>query len=140
MKSVVVNGEDFTNTPLDLGGLATLSNVAIIVTNRLTTVSGQVNDAGAQPVRDSVVVLVPSETYEPGVMVRRVRAVRAGPEGMFTTQGMMPGRYVAVAVEALEEGRQFSPEFQQHARRLGREFTLREGETRVLDLRLTPDL
>jgi hypothetical protein len=53
---------------------------------------------------------------------------------------MMPGRYVAVAVEALEEGRQFSPEFQQQARRVGQEFTLREGESRALNLRLTPDL
>ena len=140
MKSVVVNGDDVTGAPLDLGDRVTLPNVVITLTNRLTRVSGQVSDARAQPVRDYVAVIVPAETYEVGVMARRVRAIRPGPEATFTTQGVMPGRYLAVAVEGLEDGRQFSPEFQQHVRRLGQEFILREGETATLNLRLTPDL
>ena len=53
---------------------------------------------------------------------------------------MMPGRYVAVAVEALEEGQEFSPEFHRQVRRVGQEFTLREGESSTLNLRLQPDL
>jgi hypothetical protein len=140
MKSVVVDGQDFTNRPFDLGRRAALSNVIITVTNRLTTVSGRVSDARAQPVREYVVVIVPVETYEAGVMTRRVRVVRPGPEGTFTTRGMMPGQYRAVAVEALEDGRQFSPELQQQVRRLGQEFILREGETGTLSLPLAPDL
>jgi hypothetical protein len=87
-----------------------------------------------------VVVIVPVETYEAGVMTRRVRVVRPGPEGTFTERGMMPGQYRAVAVEALEEGRQFSPEVQQQVRRLGQELSLREGETGTLSLPLAPDL
>ena len=140
MKSVVVNGDDVTGAPLDLGDRVTLPNVAITLTNRLTRVSGQVSDARAQPVRDYVAVIVPADTYEVGVMARRVRAIRPGPEATFTTQGVMPGRYLAVAVEGLEDGRQFSPEFQQQVRRLGQEFILREGETATLNLRLTPAL
>ena len=52
----------------------------------------------------------------------------------------MPGRYMAVAVAALEDGRQFAPEFQQQVRRLGQEFSMREGEAETLNLRLAPDL
>jgi hypothetical protein len=140
MKSVVVEGDELIDTPVDLGGRATLSNMVITVTNRLTTVRGQVSDARGLPVRDYVVVMVPAETFDTGIMARRVRAVRPGLDATFTARGLRPGRYLVTAVEALEEGLQFSPEFQQHVRRLGQELSLREGETATLSLRLTPDL
>jgi hypothetical protein len=53
---------------------------------------------------------------------------------------MRPGRYVATAVEALEQGRQFAPEFQEQLRHAGREFTVREGESIALDLALASNL
>ena len=139
-KSVVVDGQDFTHSSLDVRDRATVSNVVVTLTNRLTTLRGQVMDAGAQPTRDYVVVVVPAETYEAPIMNQRVRALRPGPDATFTTRGMMPGRYMAVAVEALEDSRQFAPEFQQQVRRLGQEFSIREGEAATLNLRLTPDL
>ncbi len=139
-KSVVVDGQDFTHSPLDVRDRATVSNVVITLTNRMTTLRGQVIDGRAQPVGDYVVVVVPAETYEPPIMNQRVRALRPGADTTFTTRGMMPGRYMAVAVAALEDGRQFAPEFQQQVRRLGQEFSMREGEAATLNLRLAPDL
>ena len=53
---------------------------------------------------------------------------------------MRPGHYLAAAVEWIEQGRQFEPEFQQRLRRGAREFTVGEGQTLTLDLTLTPDL
>ena len=50
------------------------------------------------------------------------------------------GEKVATAIESIEQGRQYSPEFQQQLRRGAREFTLKEGETVTVDLKLTPDL
>jgi hypothetical protein len=47
---------------------------------------------------------------------------------------------VATAIEALEQGRQFAPEFQQRLRQGAKEFTVREGESVAIDLRLTPDI
>ena len=140
LKSVTIDGQDVTNVPLDLGRRATLADVVVTVTNRLTSISGQALDASGQAVRDYTVVAVPLEPYEPVIANRRVRVLRPGLDGRFATRGMMPGRYVAVAVEALEDGRQFSPEFHQQVRRLGLEFGLREGENTSLTLRMTPGL
>jgi hypothetical protein len=53
---------------------------------------------------------------------------------------MRPGRYLATAIDSLEQGRQFAPEFQEQLRRGGREFSVREGESVTLDLELTPGL
>jgi hypothetical protein len=49
---------------------------------------------------------------------------------------VLPGRYVAAAVEYLEQGRQFAPEFQQLLRRGARELVVGEGQALTLDLTL----
>jgi hypothetical protein len=51
---------------------------------------------------------------------------------------MPPGRYVAVAVEALEQGSEWDPEVQRVLKMAGRRFTLTEGQTLALDLDLLP--
>ena len=140
VKSVVADGSDVSDEVIDLAGRARLSDVTVTLTNRLTTISGQVTDERGQPAPEYVVVIVPFEAYHPGVVSQRVKALRPGPSGTFTTQGMRPGRYVAVAVNALEDGRHFSPELQQQVRRIGQEFTLGEGQAAALNLRLIPDL
>lgn len=140
IKSIVVGGRDITNSLLDLGDRDAVTNVVITATNRVTSITGQVTDARGQIAREYTVVAVPAEAYDAPVVTRRIRVLRPSAEGTFTAQGMMPGRYLAVAVEALEEGRQYAPEFQQQVRRLGQEFTIREGERSTLNLRITPDL
>jgi hypothetical protein len=47
---------------------------------------------------------------------------------------------VATAIESIEQGREFSPEFQEQLRRQAREISLKEGESVTLDLKVTPGL
>jgi hypothetical protein len=90
--------------------------------------------------KDYVVVLLPAEQQEPIVAARWIRTVRPDSNGRDVAVGLRPGRYVAVAVEALEHGRQFAPEFQEQLRRQAREIPPKEGESATLDLKLTPGL
>lgn len=140
LKSVTLDGDDITDVPLDLTDTPSVSGVVIRMTDKLTQISGQVADARGRPVGDYVVVIQPAQTKASLFALRWVRAVRAGTNGRFETRGMPPGRYVATAIEALEQGRQFSPEFQEQLRRGASEFSVSEGESVTIDLRLTPDL
>jgi hypothetical protein len=140
LKSVTIDGEDVTDTPLDLGGKPSLTGVVIRMTDQRTQLSGQVSDARGQVLKDFVVVLLPAEQKEPIVAARWIRTVRPDSNGRYVAVGLRPGRYVAVAVEALEQGRQFAPEFQEQLRRAAREISLKEGESATLDLKLTPGL
>ncbi len=140
IKSVTLEGNDITDEPLELAGKQTISGVVIRLTDKLTQISGRVSDGRGQVLRDYVVVIQPLEVQEPVVAARRIRTARPDTSGRFETRGMRPGRYVATAVEALEQGRQFSPEFREQLRGRGREFSVREGESIALDLALTPDL
>jgi hypothetical protein len=140
LKSITLEGDDITDTPLDLAGRSSLSGVVIRMTDKLTQVAGQVSDAKGQLLKDCVIIVLPAEQKEPIVAARWTRTARPDSSGRFLMRGLRPGRYVATAIETLEQGRQFAPEFQEQLRRAAREFLVREGESITVDLRLTPGL
>jgi hypothetical protein len=140
LKSVTLDGDDITDQPLDVTGRESITGLRVTLTDKVTDISGQVTDARGQAMKDYVVVIQPAEPKEPVIMSRWIRVVRPDISGRFQTRGMRPGRYAATAIESLEQGRQFAPEFQQQLRRGAREFSVREGEAVSLDLRLTEGL
>lgn len=142
LKSVTYDGRNITDEPLDLTGLTNVHDVVITLTDKLTSVSGQVGDGRGQLARDYVVIMLPAEDLPPTVAARRIRTVRPNTEGRFETRGLRPGRYVAAAVEAIDQGQQFAPDFQQRLRSAPgtQTFTIDEGGTATLDLRLVPGL
>jgi hypothetical protein len=140
LKSITIEGEDVTDMPLDLSGKPSLTGVVIRMTDKLTQLAGQVSDARGQLLKDYVIVVLPAEQKEPVIAARWIRTVRPDSNGGYLLRGLRPGRYVATALETIEQGRQFAPEFQEQLRRGAREFSLKEGESVTLDLKLIPGL
>ena len=140
IKSVTLGGDDITDQPVDFSGRESASDLVITMTDKLTDISGVVMDARGQPSTDYVVVIQPAEQKEVTIASRWIRIARPNNDGRFQIRGARPGRYLAAAVESLEQGRQFAPEFQQRLRQGAREFSVREGEAVTMDLKLTPDL
>lgn len=138
VKSVTFDGQDITDVPLDPAGRQTIDGIRITMTDKLTNVSGQVTDAKGSTVPQYVVVVQPADELDPNVVMRYIRTVRPDTNGRFELRALRPGRYVATAIDSLEQGRQASPEFRRQLRRGAREFTIKEGETLSLDLKLTP--
>jgi protocatechuate 3,4-dioxygenase beta subunit len=139
LKSVMVDGRDITDEPLDLTGKASVSDVVITMTDRPAALSGQISD-GRGPLARAVVVIVPADDMATAKAARLTRMLRTNPEGRYQLRGLRPERYLVAALEYLEEGRQFSPEVREQLRKLGREVTLREGEALTLDLTITSGL
>ena len=135
VKSVTFDGRDVTDDGLDLSGRDAVSGVVITMTDEVTAVSGQVRDRDGQPVRNYVVVLLPGDATGAG----RIHTSRPGANGRFEIPRVRPGRYVAAALEWIEQGQQFAPEFQQQLRRGAREITVAEGQSLTLELTLLPN-
>jgi hypothetical protein len=140
VKSITVDGRDVTAEVMDLTGTSAVSGVVITLTDKTSSVTGQVRGRDSQPLRNYVVVLLPRDSMEPAVASRWIRTARAGTNGRFQLPRILPGRYVAAAVDYIEPGQQYAPEFQQRMRRGARELTIGEGQTLTLDLTLTPDI
>ena len=74
--------------------------VDVVLTNRLTLITGTVRDRDDKPARDSHVVVFPKdEALMSRSSFRRMRIERAGPDGRFRVTGLPPGDYLAVAVD-----------------------------------------
>jgi len=75
LKAVLHEGRDMVDLPIELKSGETLSGVQVIVTNRVTTVSGQLADDQGSPVTDGTVIVFASDSDR--WMVEDSRFVRA---------------------------------------------------------------
>ena len=136
LKAVTLDGEDVTDTPLDFSGKGAVRGLRIVLTDKLTTVSGRVIDARGKPLTDYAVVIQPEEAKTGVIATRYLRVLRPDQNGGFRVTGLPPGSYAATAVETFEQGRQFVPEVQARLKARGRTFSIDEGGTAALDLSL----
>ena len=139
VKSVVVDGREIGEGPLELGGRTDITGVRVTVTDRLPELSGRVVDDRKRPLGNYAVVLLRLD----GTSLHpqdRVITRYTSEDGSFTTPRLRPGSYVAGALAELETGIHYSPDFQELLRQHGQRFSLEEGEALRLDLRPTTGL
>lgn len=136
LKSVTLNGEDITDTPIDVGPGQHLTGLRVAITQRIGTLTGTVVDTRKQPVLDATVVLFPSDEARRTFQSRFVRTARPDQQGTFRLTGLPPGSYMAVALQGLEDGQASDPEFLAGMEDLATRLALEEGESRSLTLEL----
>jgi hypothetical protein len=137
LKSVLLNGTDVTDTGVEFKAEEEVTGVQIVVTDRVSEVNGKVTDAKGEPTRDYTVVIFPEDSARWEFPSRYVRAGRADQQGLFKIRALAPDeRYLAVAVDYLEEGEGGDPDFLKEMRDRASKFSLSEGEVKALDLKL----
>jgi hypothetical protein len=135
MKRVLREGIDVTDTPLDFA--TDVDGLEIELTQQLTTVSGGVSDDRGGVALDATVIAFVDDPGKWGPHSRFIESARLDQQGRFTIRGLPPGRYVAIAVGYLEPGEERDPDLLEAWRQGGTPFTLSEGETHALDLKLS---
>jgi protocatechuate 3,4-dioxygenase beta subunit len=135
MTRVLREGADVTDMPLDFS--SDLDDVKIELSDRVTTVSGTVSDERNRVVLDATVVVFADERSKWGAHSRFIQSARPDQQGRFTIRSLPPGKYVAIAVDYLEPGNERDPDLLQEWRPRGTAFTLSQGETRAIELRLS---
>jgi hypothetical protein len=69
---------------------------------------------------------------------RSVRTARSDQEGRFQIRGLPSGEYFACAIDIIEPGQESDPEFLDRIQTLAARFSLAEGESKTLNLKLNP--
>ena len=136
LKSVTLNDDDVTDVPTTIAESSKPGTLKVVLTDRVTDVSGAVTGSRGDPLKDYVVIVQPVEAKEGTAATRYVRTARPDQEGRFRIHALPPGRYLAAAVESLEQGREWDPEFSRRVRESGTPFTLAEGQTLTVSLKL----
>ncbi len=131
--SVTLNGRDVTDRPSALAADVT-NSMRVVVSDQVTSVAGTIADSRGVPFEGGVVVFLPEGLGDERVATRYVRTVRSTRGGAFQTRGLPAGRYRVVALEALEQGREWDPEFQAWARVNGVSARIEGGRETTLAL------
>ena len=134
VKGLMVNDANVTDSALDLRGEQNVP-VRVVITDRISEVSGSIGaNSGA---RAASVVVFPYDSAKWEPPSRYVRVVPVDEAGGYRLAGLPPGtRYLAVAIDGLEEGEGEDPDFLARLRDIAATFDLAEGEKRVVDLRV----
>jgi hypothetical protein len=137
VKALLLDNEDVTDRPVELrdGRPKTLR---VVLTDRVSGVVGSVASAsfaGNSATTPAIVLVFADDESKWAYPSRFVRSVRAE-GGRFELAGLPPEEYRAVAVDYLEDGEEYDPDFLKKMRERSTRFSLREGQQTAIDLRL----
>jgi hypothetical protein len=133
VKAIIVNGEDVTDEPIDLAGET--ATLRIVMTDRVTSVGGSVQARERGDVEGLGVVVFADDAGKWTWPSRHVRAARTDAQGVFQVRGLPPDqRYLAVALDYLEDGEEQDVQFLERLRSRAQSITLAEGEQRSIQL------
>jgi hypothetical protein len=137
LKAVILNGTDVTDSALEFRGSAENSGLQVIVSDRVSDLNGKVTTAKGDITRDYTVVVFPDDAAKWAFPSRFVKTARADQQGQFRIRALPPDdRYLAVAVDYLEDGEGADPQFLEQIKNRATRFTLTEGESKSLDLKV----
>jgi protocatechuate 3,4-dioxygenase beta subunit len=137
LKAVRLNGQDITDAGASFRAGETVDGLEIVLTNRLTNISGAVTDGSSEPVKDYTVVIFSDDpTLWTAPQSRHVTGVRPDQEGRFQVRNLPAGGYYAIAVEYIEQGTWGDPDVLTRLKTSATSFRLRDGEQKTLDLKI----
>lgn len=137
LKSVHIGGEDVTDTPVPFEAGADIRDVRVVLTRTVTTVAGTVRDDRGNPVVDATLVIFPEDDSRWTMGSRHMRTLRPDTQGRFETRGLPPAsNYRIVAVQGLEDGQAYDPEFLTSVRDRAERLALAPGESKTMNIRL----
>ena len=135
VKSIDISGTDVTDRTLEFRGNERVTDARVTLTNRMTEVSGTVT--ARQPSANGYnVVVFPEDPAKWTFPSRYLRSTRTDAQGSFKMRGLPPERYLALALDYVEDGEANDPEFLERMKMSATPFALREGDTRIVELKL----
>jgi hypothetical protein len=138
LKAVFLEGTDVTDSGVEFVPGRTVEDLQVVLTQKMTNLSGLVSDDRNRPVLDATVIMFSANKDDWKYASRYVRTARPDTEGRYQFENMPPREdYLLIAVQNLESGQASDPEFLARAREEAKPFTLAEGETKAVDLRLS---
>jgi hypothetical protein len=136
LKGIYLNGRDVTDAPIAFDGREAVSGVQVVLTDRVTHLSGSVVDDQGNTPDSAWVMIVPADPAKPTNRYLRTTIVRGG--NPWKMDAVPPADYVAIALKSTQGIDTQDSDFLERVRKAGTRFTVREGETRDLALKLSP--
>ena len=135
LRSVIADGRDVLDDPLDVRPAQDLTGVVVTFTDRHSGLDGVLQTAEGQPASGYFVVAVPTNRALWGAE-RRVRWTRPATDGRFEFADLPPGEYAIAALADLDPEDLKRPALLADVVAAGLRVSLAEGEHKRQDLRI----
>ncbi|HEY2433450.1 MAG TPA: carboxypeptidase-like regulatory domain-containing protein [Vicinamibacterales bacterium] len=136
-KQLTHEGIDISDRGYDFKPGEEVHGFEIVLTTKTQTVAGAVAAANGAAAKEYTVVVFAEEAQKWTVPDGRwVASARADQQGQFKITDLPPGAYLAIVVEYVPQGEWRDPAWLEQAAKNATRFTLDEGATRTLDLKL----
>ena len=136
-KAQRINGVDIVDTGIDVRSGEDISGLEIELTNQQSQVTGTVTNGRGETLKDySVVVFARDRERWSYPQTRYVRSAQPDQDGHFKVTGLPAGDYSAVALDYIDQGEANDPEFLDRVRDRATSFSLGDGATQVLTLKI----
>lgn len=136
LKSVVDDGRDITDTPIELRSGQKLSNVVITLTDRMTEVNGTITTDQKVPITDYTVLAFSTDPTFWRPQSRHIATARPDQTGKFRIRGLPTGNYYLAMVDPAQQGEWFEAAYLDEHRVGSGQVTLGEGDTKTYDLKV----
>ncbi len=136
LKAVRHDGRDIADTAMELKSGEELSGVQVVLSNRVTSVTGDLLDEKGAPLPDGTVIVFAADSSKWFDGSRFVQATRPDQKGRYQIKGLPAGDYLAIAVDFVEQGVWNDPEYLASIREHAQKITLDDGGAQVISLKL----
>jgi len=135
VKALHQAGRDIADLPLDMKSGEEITGLELVLTDRATTLTGQLVDGKGAPA-DGTVLLFPGDSSKWYEGSRFVRTARPDQQGRYRIPGILPGEYLAVALDYVEQGTWNDPEYLASIQRHAQKINLADAAPQALTLRV----
>jgi protocatechuate 3,4-dioxygenase beta subunit len=133
-RSTFLSGQDTRDAPIDIR--ASLSDVVVTFVDRPSELTGKVQAPAGAPLPDCYVILFSVDRIAWHPQSRRILSSRPASDGTFVMRNVVPGEYFLAAVEDVETGEWFDPDFLQRILPVATKITIGDGEKKVQDIKV----
>jgi hypothetical protein len=137
LKSVIVDGRDVADVPIEIRSGEMLKDVSVIFTSRQTEINGTLLGELQNPITDFTVLAFPTDPLLWRPLARQIMTARPDQNGKFQMRGLPPGDYYLATVDPTEQGEWFEPAFLDQQRIRATHITLGDGDVQTHDFRLS---
>ena len=136
LKSVLLDGRDITDTPIEVRSGQEIRRVSITFTDAVSEINGTLTTEQGVPISDYTVLAFSTESSFWRAQSRHIATARPDQNGKFRIRNLPAGSYYLATVDPAQPGEWFEPAYLEEHRLGATTVTIGDGETKTQNFKV----